>query len=73
MPGMVGMVERAVSVKVRALDIDGEPFEIEADGLLAKALQHEVDHLNGILYVDIAESVETVESALSAEETEDES
>ena len=57
-PGMVGMVERAVRVKVRALDIDGVPFEVEGEGLLAKALQHEVDHLNGVLYVDIAESVE---------------
>ena len=59
-PGMVGVVERYERVKVRALDIDGNEFEIEGEGLLAKALQHEIDHLNGVLYIDIAESVESV-------------
>jgi len=45
-------VKRAARLKVRALDRSGKPFEVEADGLLAKALQHEIDHLNGILFVD---------------------
>lgn len=45
-------VKRAEKVKVRAQDRTGKPFEIEADGLLAKALQHEIDHLNGLLFVD---------------------
>ena len=45
-------VKRAARVKVRALDREGKPFELEADGLMAKALQHEIDHLNGILFVD---------------------
>jgi peptide deformylase len=45
-------VKRAARVKVRAKDRKGKTFEIEAEGLLAKALQHEIDHLNGILFVD---------------------
>jgi len=45
-------VKRAAKIKVRAQDRTGEFFEIEADGLLAKALQHEIDHLNGLLYID---------------------
>ena len=45
-------VRRAAKVKVRALDRAGNPFEIEAEGLLARALQHEIDHLNGLLYID---------------------
>lgn len=45
-------VKRAQKVKVRAQDREGKTFEIEAEGLLAKALQHEIDHLNGMLFVD---------------------
>ncbi len=45
-------VKRAAKVKVRAQDRTGKPFEIEAEGLLAKALQHEIDHLNGMLFID---------------------
>jgi len=59
-PGMVGVVTRPAWVKVRALDIEGNPFEVEGEGMLAKALQHEIDHLNGILYTDTAESVEEI-------------
>ena len=62
-PGRVGTVVRPARVKVRAMDLDGNLFEIEGEGLLAKALQHEIDHLEGILYTDIAESVEPVEPA----------
>ena len=59
-PGMVGIVERPARVRVRAIDIDGKPFEVEGEGMLAKALLHEMDHLEGILYTDIAESVEEI-------------
>jgi peptide deformylase len=45
-------VKRAARVKVRAQDRTGKSFELEAEGLLAKALQHEIDHLNGLLYID---------------------
>ena len=59
-PGMVGDVTRPARVKVRALDIEGNLFEVEGAGMLAKALQHEIDHLEGILYTDIAESIEEI-------------
>jgi peptide deformylase len=45
-------VKRAAIVKVRAQDRNGKTFELPAEGLLAKALQHEIDHLNGVLFVD---------------------
>jgi peptide deformylase len=45
-------VKRAAKVRVRAQDRTGKTFELEAEGLLAKALQHEIDHLNGMLFVD---------------------
>jgi len=51
-PGYVSNIERAGSVLVRGLDREGRPVEVEAEGLLARALQHEVDHLDGILFVD---------------------
>jgi len=51
-PGFYEPVERAEWVRVRALDREGQPFEIEADGLLAVCIQHEIDHLDGRLFVD---------------------
>ena len=45
-------VERPAAVKVKYLDLDGKPQEIEATGLLATCLQHEIDHLNGVLFID---------------------
>ncbi|EEG76714.1 peptide deformylase [Dethiobacter alkaliphilus] len=51
-PGVAGEVERDESVTVRAQDPDGNTVEICASGLLARAFQHEIDHLDGILFVD---------------------
>jgi peptide deformylase len=51
-PEITGEIERAGSVTVRAETLDGGKIEIEATGLLARALQHEVDHLNGVLFID---------------------
>jgi peptide deformylase len=51
-PGIYEKVQRADRVKVRALDRNGEQFELEADGLLAVCIQHEMDHLQGKLFVD---------------------
>lgn len=51
-PGIAGEVEREESVTVKALTPDGNSVEICASGLLARALQHEIDHLDGILFVD---------------------
>ncbi|MET0857577.1 MAG: peptide deformylase [Telluria sp.] len=51
-PGIYDGVERPSRVKVRALGLDGKPFELEADGLLAVCIQHEMDHLLGKVFVE---------------------
>ena len=51
-PGFFEKVKRAERVKVKALDRDGQPLELELDGLLAVCVQHEIDHLKGKLFVD---------------------
>jgi peptide deformylase len=51
-PGVTEEIRRSERVRVRALDRDGKPFELEADGLLAVAIQHETDHLNGVVMLD---------------------
>jgi peptide deformylase len=51
-PGLEEIVERPAKVRVEARDPEGEPIELEADDLLARALQHEIDHLDGILFLD---------------------
>jgi peptide deformylase len=56
-PGIYEKVQRADKVKVRALDRNGESFEMEADGLLAVCIQHEIDHLDGKLFVDYLSSL----------------
>ncbi|MBI4200274.1 MAG: peptide deformylase [Chloroflexi bacterium] len=55
-PGYRGTIKRSVTVRVKALDRQGKPFRLQANGLLAQALEHETDHLNGILYIDHLES-----------------
>jgi peptide deformylase len=56
-PDITAEIDRAVSVRVEAETLEGETVRIEAAGLLARALQHEVDHLNGILFIDRMSSV----------------
>ena len=51
-PGIYDTVKRASHVKVRALGLDGQPFELEADDLLAVCIQHEMDHLEGKVFVE---------------------
>ncbi|PJK10189.1 peptide deformylase [Lysobacteraceae bacterium NML08-0793] len=51
-PGIFADVTRANQIRVRALGRDGQPFELDADGLLAVCIQHEMDHLEGKLFVD---------------------
>lgn len=51
-PGYRGTVKRSEKVRARALDLSGKVIRIRAEGLLAQALEHETDHLNGILYID---------------------
>jgi len=51
-PEISGQIERAELTMARAQNLEGDKIEIEASGLLARAIQHEVDHLNGILFID---------------------
>ncbi|MBS4539735.1 peptide deformylase [Clostridium sp. D2Q-11] len=57
-PDESGMVKRPERVKVKYMDINGEDIIIETDGLLARALCHEIDHLDGVLYIDKLEKEE---------------
>lgn len=56
-PGLLGRVRRSQKIRVKAQDRNGNPFEIEAEGYFARAIQHEIDHLNGVLFLDVAEKV----------------
>ena len=56
-PGLNGQVRRALEVTVKGLDRNGEEVKITGRDLLARAFQHEIDHLNGVLFTDIAERV----------------
>ena len=57
MPGALDKVERFNHLHLKALDRDGTPFELDAEGLLAQAIQHEIDHLDGKLYIDYLSSL----------------
>lgn len=65
-PGIYARVKRALSLKVTAFDIKGNPLEFEAHGFLARIIQHETDHLNGVMFVDkvIAKDKSRVEKEL---------
>jgi len=54
-PGFYGAVKRATQVTVKAQDVEGRGVRIKAQGLLARVLQHEIDHLDGVLFIDRAE------------------
>ena len=68
LPGYMGQIKRAESVTVKGLDQNGKEIRIRVDGLLAQILQHEIDHLNGILYFDHLESTEKLQK-IRPEET----
>jgi peptide deformylase len=55
LPGVIVDVERPLHVRARGVDVHGEPFSIEASGLEARVIQHEVDHLDGVLMIDRTE------------------
>jgi peptide deformylase len=61
LPLLQGQVTRFEKVIVRALDAEGHPLELTGKGILARALQHEIDHLNGVLYIDRARTGTLVE------------
>lgn len=57
-PGYIGEVVRSESVTVKGRDLNGKEIRIKAEGLLAQALEHEIDHINGRLYIDRLESLD---------------
>lgn len=52
LPGITDKVERPTFVRIKAVDLEGKPFEVEAEDWLARAICHELDHLDGVLFVD---------------------
>ena len=68
-PGYVGQINRAEKVTVKGLNQNGKEVRIRADGLLAQALEHEVDHINGRLYIDHLESMDELRK-IGAEDIE---
>jgi peptide deformylase len=56
LPGYIGEIKRAVKVTVKCKDAEGKEIRIKGEELLAQALEHEIDHLNGVLYIDKLES-----------------
>ena len=59
-PGYVGELHRAESVTVKGLDLAGKEVRLKGEGLLSQALEHEIDHLNGVLYIDHPGCAETL-------------
>ena len=75
-PGAWGIVKRPNHVRIQAQDRYGQPFEVEGEGFTARAFCHELDHLDGILYDELAErmlTAEEVEALLADQEDEEES
>ena len=78
-PGYRGLVNRSEKVRAKAMGLDGKIYRVNADELLAQALEHEIDHLNGILYIDhlvdgesLYKITYTPDGEESEEDTEDE-
>lgn len=70
LPGIYANLKRAERIKVTALSLDGAPFELEAEGLTSRAIQHEVDHLQGILFTDKLNPLEKIRIILKIREFE---
>jgi peptide deformylase len=66
-PGYYGDVERFETVTIKGLNRHGRPFRLKAEGWLARIFQHEIDHLDGVLYIDRAANVWKVEEGTPAE------
>jgi peptide deformylase len=69
---LYGKVERSEKARVRAFDMNGKPFSVNASGLLAQIFQHEIDHLNGILFIDKAKDLEDLPPAKDKSNAESE-
>ena len=72
-PGYFADVQRAAKVTVKALDRDGKETRLKGEDLLARVMQHEIDHLNGVLYIDHLDSLDELRpvETLQSEETSD--
>jgi len=68
-PGYVGQLYRSETVTVKGLDLNGRSVRIKGEGLLAQALEHEIDHLNGVLYIDHMENMDSLRK-IEPEDTE---
>ncbi len=71
-PGYIGDVERSLAVEVRALDRNGKPQKVKARGFLARVFQHEVDHLDGVLFLDRLANSEKLHKLPDQERPQDE-
>lgn len=69
-PGYVGNIKRAVTVTAKGLDRKGAPIKVRGSDLLAQALEHEIDHLNGILFIDHIENPEDLQRVDPESESE---
>jgi len=68
-PGYFGQISRAESVTAKGRDLSGKEIRIKGEGLLAQALEHEIDHLNGVVYIDHLENMDELRK-IEAEGTE---
>jgi peptide deformylase len=66
-PGYQGQLKRSLQVVVKALNREGKSFRVKGEELLAQALEHEIDHLNGVLYIDRLESPEMLKKIVEGE------
>lgn len=71
-PGYYGEIKRSVWVKVKAQDRHGKNIRLKGEGLLAQALEHELDHLNGTLYIDHVESTDKLQKIPTEEKSQEE-
>lgn len=69
-PGYIGEIKRSERIRVKGLDANGQEQKMSAEGLLAEALEHEIDHLNGVLYVDYLESQDKLQKIEPEKEPE---
>lgn len=70
LPGWVAEVPRAARVTAKGLDVEGKERRVKAEGLLARALQHEIDHLDGVLFPDRVRDISTLKRMSETEESE---